>query len=137
MKDNFFSRLLEAMDLVNNLSKKGNTDYWIFKHIQCVNLDLVEKKLLRSYYIARSCLTDVNTTNFIFQSRDWNLDECLPEGNNLIDNIDKRKGSCNVELKNYVCQECRGKLYYNGKMVNCRKCGYFKSFKNYMKDQLI
>ena len=124
-KDNFFSRLLEAMDLVNDLSKKGNTDYWIFKHIQCVNLDLINKKLLRSYYIARSCFTDVNTTNFIFQSRDWNKERIEKEA--------KRVGlASSINIKEFAkekgwedCFKCKAELEFNEEMgwYKCPSCG--------------
>jgi len=45
------------------------------------------------------------------------------------------KITCNKEITSYRCPECRGVLKYNGRFVNCDKCNYFKSFKNYLKER--
>lgn len=45
--------------------------------------------------------------------------------------IKQIKETCKTKLEQYLCPKCKKELFYNGKFVDCKGCGYFKSLKKY------
>lgn len=129
-KAEFFRLMLDSMDFIDSFRKDMKSNYEIYNHIKNIKLNTVDKSLLKKYFTALSFFKDINSTNFIFQAKDWNS---KPKEKSKLDIL---KDSCKKELDHYSCSKCHSKLYYNGKMVHCKNCDYFKSFKNYIKDQL-
>lgn len=141
MIDNgFLKDLLKAMDLIIELNKTMENDREVYKHIKEANLNNISKEKRKSYHITKSCFKDINTTNFLFQSRtSWNTEEELKKEPKKVGLANSINIKVLAEEKGWKeCCKCNSNLEFdeNKGWFECTVCEHRGGIRKLVEDNL-